>query len=127
MMNPKISKIILIITTIIFVFGFLYIVMKKGEASQNLIIGTHSDGVVTPLGSYTLGEVSIHNSKLSCWTSIKGEVYDVTSFINKHPGGQNPILGLCGKDGTSAFSNQHGTQPRPSNELARFIIGTLKK
>lgn len=32
---------------------------------------------------------------------------------------------ICGKDGTSAFENQHGDDRRPANELAGLKIGTL--
>jgi cytochrome b involved in lipid metabolism len=75
---------------------------------------------------YTLAEVATHNSVGSCWTTINGKVYDVTSWINQHPGGQEAILSLCGIDGSSAFNDQHGGQRRPANELATFIIGDLK-
>ena len=34
-------------------------------------------------------------------------------------------LSICGKDGSSAFNDQHGGQSRPKNELAGFEIGTL--
>lgn len=66
-----------------------------------------------------------HGTASSCWTAIDGNVYDVTDWITRHPGGQRPILGLCGKDGSSAFDNQHGGQSRPAAELKQFLIGTL--
>lgn len=75
--------------------------------------------------TFTLAEVSAHGSASSCWTAINGGVYDVTSWINQHPGGQGPILSLCGHDGSSAFNGQHGGQARPASELASFKIGTL--
>ena len=80
--------------------------------------------VKTP-GTYTLADVTLHNSGASCWSAINGGVYDLTSWINQHPGGPQAILIICGKDGSSAFNNQHGGQRRPSNELAGFKIGIL--
>lgn len=74
---------------------------------------------------YTLADVATHNSAASCWTVINGKVYDVTSWITQHPGGQQAILSLCGKDGSAAFTEQHGTQSRPNSELATFLIGSL--
>ena len=68
-----------------------------------------------------------HNSSTSCWTVVSESVYDVTSFINKHPGGSGAIKSLCGKDGTSSFENQHDGQRRPEQELASLKIGTLKQ
>jgi cytochrome b involved in lipid metabolism len=83
----------------------------------------------TPSAStiYTMADVQKHNSGASCWTAIDGNVYDVTSWITQHPGGEAPILSLCGIDGSAAFNNQHGGQGRPAAELASFIIGTLKQ
>lgn len=78
----------------------------------------------TPSG-YTLAIVATHNNASSCWTAINGNVYDVTAWINQHPGGSQPILSLCGTDGSAAFNAQHGGERRPANELAGFRIGAL--
>lgn len=78
-------------------------------------------------GTFTLAQIAAHNSAQSCFTTVEGSVYDVTSFIDQHPGGVEAILSLCGKDGTTAFTNQHGGQRRPANELASSKIGTLAK
>jgi len=75
--------------------------------------------------TYTLADVATHNTATSCWSAINGGVYDLTSWINQHPGGAQAILGLCGRDGSAAFNDQHGGQRRPANELAGFQIGTL--
>lgn len=76
--------------------------------------------------TYSMSEVASHNDAKSCWTTIRGDVYDVTPWINVHPGGTQAILSLCGKDGTEAFTGQHGGQKRPESELSGFIIGKLK-
>ena len=75
---------------------------------------------------YSLSVVATHNSANDCWTTINGNVYNVTSWINQHPGGRQAILSLCGTDGTQAFNNQHGGQSRPEAELVSFLIGTLQ-
>jgi cytochrome b involved in lipid metabolism len=75
--------------------------------------------------TYTLAEVAEHNSGTSCWTAINGGVYDVTTWINQHPGGPEHILALCGTDGSAAFNGQHGGEARPAAELATFKIGML--
>ena len=79
------------------------------------------------VAGYTLGEVQAHSNASSCWTIVNGNVYNLTSFVNSHPGGRSAILSLCGKDGSSAFSNQHGGQKRPENELKSLYIGIYKK
>ena len=73
-----------------------------------------------------MAEVSSHNSQASCFTAINGNVYDVTSWINAHPGGARAIISLCGIDGSNAFNGQHGGERRPEAELANFLIGKLK-
>lgn len=74
---------------------------------------------------YSQSQVAQHASGTSCWTSISHNVYDLTQWINQHPGGSGPILGLCGHDGTTAFLAQHGGQGRPEQELKQFYIGVL--
>ena len=82
---------------------------------------------VSTTPSYTLADVSKHSNATSCWSAINGNVYDLTSWINQHPGGPEAILSICGVDGSAAFNDQHGGQRRPANELAGFMIGTLTK
>ncbi len=79
----------------------------------------------TSAKTYTMAEVSAHNSTSSCYTVVSGSVYDVTGFISRHPGGASAVLSLCGVDGSSAFIDQHSGERRPANELASFKIGTL--
>ncbi len=80
----------------------------------------------TQTSSYTMAQVKTHNSSKSCWTIVSGKVYDLTAWINNHPGGPGPILSLCGVDGTAAFTAQHGGQARPASELKSFLIGALQ-
>ena len=74
---------------------------------------------------YTTTEVATHNDQSSCWTTINGSVYDITSYIPRHPGGKSAILKICGKDGASLFERQHGGQSRPERTLEGFYIGPL--
>jgi cytochrome b involved in lipid metabolism len=74
---------------------------------------------------YTMSVVAEHNSKASCWTVISGSVYDLTSWIPNHPGGEQAILSLCGTDGTTKFNGQHGSNSRAKTVLSGFKIGTL--
>lgn len=76
---------------------------------------------------FTMAQIATHNNSKDCYTTVNGSVYNVTSFINQHPGGSQAIISLCGKDGSSAFTNQHGGQSGPEQELQSFKIGTLVK
>ncbi len=81
--------------------------------------------VVDTNGTYTLAEIATHKDATSCWTAVRGQVYDLTSWIIQHPGGAENILSVCGKDGTAAFTAQHNGQREPESELKSFHIGTL--
>ena len=75
--------------------------------------------------AYTMAQVATHNTKDSCWAAVSGGVYDLTAWIDQHPGGDNAIKGLCGTDGTAAFTAQHRGAGKPTDTLAKFKIGTL--
>lgn len=74
---------------------------------------------------YTLAEVSQRDSAAECWVAIDGGVYDLTEWIRSHPGGSGAILNLCGKDGTTSFTSQHGGQARPSSTLDGYYLAPL--
>jgi predicted heme/steroid binding protein len=74
---------------------------------------------------YTAAQVAAHADRTSCWSSVNGKVYDLTEWINKHPGGEREILSMCGKDGSRAFNNEHGGDNKPEKILASYYIGTL--
>ncbi|MDB5259332.1 MAG: uncharacterized protein JWO73_540 [Candidatus Taylorbacteria bacterium] len=89
--------------------------------------GATSTGTVSSEKTYTLADVAKHKSQTDCWTAVRGSVYNLSPFVNQHPGGVANIMKICGIDGTAAFEGQHGGQPRPENELASLKIGTLVK
>ena len=76
--------------------------------------------------TYTMTDVQAHNTQSNCWSAIGGDVYDLTSWVSRHPGGAQSIISLCGTDGTSAYTNQHGSSRRPKSVLALLKIGSLK-
>ena len=36
----------------------------------------------------TMADIRLHNSATSCWSAINGNVYDLTDWVNSHPGGK---------------------------------------
>lgn len=75
----------------------------------------------------TLAQIAAHASAQSCWSTIEDKVYDLTSWIAQHPGGEEGILKICGKDGTSLFVGQHDHNAKQQNILTTFYIGDLAK
>ncbi|XP_074557886.1 cytochrome b5-like [Curcuma longa] len=56
-------------------------------------------------GVYTLTDVAAHSSRNDCWLVIGGKVYDVTKFLEDHPGGEEVLLASVGKDSTNDFED----------------------
>jgi cytochrome b involved in lipid metabolism len=104
------------------------VVQDDTQNATSTATSTPTKPTPTPTGpkTYTLAEISLHASASSCWTTIEGKVYDLTSFISQHPGGEANIMKVCGKDGTALFEGQHGGDNRPEQVLATLFIGNLK-
>lgn len=111
----------------VIVLAAVIVLVQYSNTKNKSTVPAQNNQVTTTSQAYTLTIVANHNSQSSCWTAINGNVYDVTKWIGQHPGGAQAIIGLCGKDGSSAFNDQHGGQRKPENELASFKIGTLTK
>jgi hypothetical protein len=74
---------------------------------------------------YTMEKVKANNSATSCWSVIRGKVYDLTNWIGSHPGGSGAIRGLCGTDGSAEFAAKHQGQSNPESRLTSYLLGPL--
>jgi cytochrome b involved in lipid metabolism len=53
---------------------------------------------------YTAKEVSEHKTpENGLWVIVDGTVYDVSKFINEHPGGPRILRRSAGKDASKSF------------------------
>lgn len=73
---------------------------------------------------YTLEEVKKHNKKTDAWLIINNKVYNVTSWINNHPGGLIIMKGV-GKDASTLYKKFKHSK-NADNILKKFYIGELK-
>lgn len=55
---------------------------------------------------YSLADVARHCTPADCWIIIRDKVYDVTSWVPKHPGGALIYIN-AGKDCTQLFDSYH--------------------
>ena len=76
---------------------------------------------------FTMAQVKANNSAKSCWAVIDDYVYDLTKWINSHPGGPGAIVSLCGTDATASFKAQHQNQAKPAVRLDSYKLGPLQK
>ncbi|KAK9281299.1 hypothetical protein L1049_004196 [Liquidambar formosana] len=73
---------------------------------------------------FTLAEVSEHNSPQDCWLVIDGKVYNVTKFLEDHPGGDEVLLSATGKDATDDFEDVgHSSSARAM--MDEFYVGDI--
>ncbi|KAJ7669202.1 oxidoreductase [Mycena polygramma] len=78
---------------------------------------------------YTAEDVAAHNTSASCWLSRNGKVYDVSKFINDHPGGEDVVLQYAGKDVAAAMAGEDGEEHDHSDSayemLDEYQVGKL--
>lgn len=145
---------VLVLVVVLVVLGGAWWFTSRDGSSESVIVPPGSDGygrgdegngvmpvaddVMVPEGpigsqesammkTYTLEEVAAHADRSSCWTAVRGNVYDLTGSIDTHPGGPEKMMQLCGKDGTEMFEKQHGGMEKQEAGLAKTQIGVLAK
>ncbi|KAL3283525.1 hypothetical protein HHI36_006664 [Cryptolaemus montrouzieri] len=72
----------------------------------------------------TLEEVLWHDTRKDCWMIIYDRVYDITEFLDEHPGGVDLLLEYAGRDATVAFRGS-GHSTTALKLLERYMIGEL--
>lgn len=71
-----------------------------------------------------MAEVAKHNDNKKTWVVIHNGVYDVTEFLNEHPGGEEVLLEQAGKDATEPFEDVgHSSDAREL--MAKYKVGEL--
>lgn len=76
----------------------------------------HSDA--SPLPCFTREEVAQHKKYKDCWIILHGEVYNVTEWLAKHPGGGTVLFHYAGQD---ASVHTH-TRKERSTDNRSFIV-----
>ncbi|CAJ2509451.1 Uu.00g144770.m01.CDS01 [Anthostomella pinea] len=56
---------------------------------------------------FSADEITKHGTPSSCWLVINGKVYDVTAYLDLHPGGAAILLKQGGQDATFEFRKIH--------------------
>jgi hypothetical protein len=73
----------------------------------------------------TRAEVAKHNTEDSLWCIIDHRVYDLTDFVDAHPGGSVVLAQVAGQDATVDFYNLH-RQEVLEKYRDQLCIGTLE-
>ncbi|GAA5988773.1 hypothetical protein JCM5350_002933 [Sporobolomyces pararoseus] len=81
---------------------------------------------MAPQKLFTLGEVARHNREGDLWTVINNDVYDLTKFVDMHPGGAGVLAHhtVAGKDASDLFFSLHRSEIL--TKYARLKIGSIE-
>jgi len=77
------------------------------------------------LPTYTPSEVSAKKSASDLWITHNSKVYDITAFINDHPGGPEIILQYAGKDVSQLMDEDHQHSIAAIDILQEYLVGSL--
>jgi cytochrome b involved in lipid metabolism len=80
-------------------------------------LGSPSQASEVELPSYSWHEIRRHARSESTWIVIDGDVYDVTGWLEQHPGGAGRLREWAGKDASLAF---HQAPHGPLTQVLRL-------
>lgn len=77
------------------------------------------------LPTFTRDDVELHATSNDCYVTVGDNVYDVTDFIESHPGGPELVLEHAGKDITSILKDEvsHRHSESAYEMLEEFLVG----
>ena len=77
---------------------------------------------------FSVQEVQQHNSEKDFWIIHRGKVYDVSEFLERHPGGKDILLRFAGQDVTKVMTQDdpHRHTNFAYGWLGKYQIGRLK-
>lgn len=78
------------------------------------------------LQKYTMEEIKKHNQPDDLWMVVDGNVYDLTKYLDYHPGGPKKLMLGAGKDASSLF-HKHHPWVNHKNLVGKLQIGYLTK
>jgi len=101
------KKVIPIAIILLVTLGLAWLFFSSGNdgTSNSTDNSTAANQVIDTTTVYSEQEVANHSSRNDCWTIINNKVYDLTTYIPRHQGGDE-ILRACGKNGTSLFETR---------------------
>ncbi|KAF2026592.1 cytochrome b5 [Setomelanomma holmii] len=75
---------------------------------------------------FTYSDVSEHNTKKDLYIVVHDKVYNASSFVDEHPGGEEVLLDVGGQDSTEAFEDV-GHSDEAREILEGLLVGSLKR
>lgn len=73
-----------------------------------------------------ISSLSKMTSRQSCWVSVYGTVYDITTFVDRHPGGSGILMRQCGTEIGDMFDSV-GHPKSALKHVEKLMLGVLEK
>lgn len=91
------------------------------------LTSAHADlsGTGGKMPEVTPEELAKHSSRTDCWICLDRQVYNVTPYLDFHPGGVDQLLKGAGKDATDLFNSIH-SWVNYTGMLKKCYVGKLK-
>ena len=103
--NTWMRKPISILLRLGLLLGMVFVMIVIVLQMESKDVQFASDGAGAT--SVTMEQVRAHSVEADCWVVLNGNVYDMTSYSNSHPGGSSFITDLCAQDGTDLYDAFH--------------------
>lgn len=105
------------------------VALKPGHSLMDWIrLGNSGEDLAGVGGAFldvTKEQLEKHNKTNDAWLCIRGKVYNVTKYMDYHPGGQEELMRGVGTDATSLFNQVHAWVNYESI-LQKCVVGRLR-
>jgi fatty acid desaturase len=98
--------------------------MGKGSQNNESVWTENQNSVDQKV--FTWDQVKQHNKRDDVWIVVNNNVYNVTEFQKKHPGGARLINFYAGKDATEPFLAYHKDQKLVQKYLKPLCVGKFE-
>uniref|UniRef100_A0AC34F6I1 Cytochrome-b5 reductase n=1 Tax=Panagrolaimus sp. ES5 TaxID=591445 RepID=A0AC34F6I1_9BILA len=107
-------------------YGRNKVLLRPGKGLMDWIrISTNTSLASQKLPAVTAEELIKHNKQNDCWILLFGNVYDVTKYLEYHPGGIPELMRAAGTDASDLF-NQYHAWVNYQNMLKACIVGPFR-
>ena len=107
------SRALFVAATLVFwnAVGYYAVRCPHTDHRVDLVSGTAAAAPGASAG-YNSAEVAKHRTPEDCWVSIDGKVYDISGFVDIHPGDIELMKRYCGKESSGPYAVKESGKER---------------
>lgn len=110
-------------------FLFLYFISppapKNAETKNQTASVKNESSLSNTAITLNTAEIQKHSTQDDCWMIIDSKVYNLTTYLNSHPGGPGVMLPYCGGDATKAYATKDAPKPSPHSDYAASLLDSF--